>query len=150
MYLNIWKADDSATEKKTVMVWIHDGGFEACGTVDPMLQSSANQQAQEVVPYSRLSKVFNHPEMTADTGRRFDKTFSNTMRKMWLQFAKTGNPSLNADISPDVKAKEWSLYDVKNKKVMVFDEFNIHTEKESALKILDWDRIYSITKYYWL
>jgi len=31
---------------------------------------------------------------------------------------------------------------------MVFDEFNIHPEKESKRKILDWDRTYPLTKYY--
>ena len=39
------------------------------------------------------------------TGREFDETFSKTMRKMWVQFAKAGNPSLSAEISPDGKAK---------------------------------------------
>ncbi len=95
-----------------------------------------------------LSTVFNHPEDTLVTGRQFDETFSKTMRKMWVQFAKTGNPSLPADISPDSKAYEWPLYDLKDKKVMVFDEFNIHPEKESELKILDWDRTYFLTRYY--
>ncbi len=95
-----------------------------------------------------LSTVFNHPEETYVTGRRFDETFGKTMRKMWVQFAKTGNPSLPADISPDGKAKEWPLYDLKNKYVMVFDEFNIHPEKESERKIVDWDRTYFLTKYY--
>ena len=88
--------------------------------------------------------------MTADTGRTFDETFSKTMRKMWVQFAKTGNPSLSANLSPDGKAKIWPLYDLKDKKVMVFDEFNIHPEKESALKIVDWKRTYFLTKYYML
>ena len=78
-----------------------------------------------------LSVVFNHPEFTADTGRSFDETFCKTMRKMWVQFAKTGNPSLTADLSPDGKAKEWPLYDIENKKVMVLDEFDIHPAKES-------------------
>ena len=50
--------------------------------------------------------------------------------------------------SPDGKAKEWPLYDLENKQVMVFDEFNIHTEKESQRKIVDWDRTYPLTKYY--
>ena len=95
-----------------------------------------------------LSTVFNHPEMTADTGREFDETFSKTMRRMWVQFAKTGNPSLGADIAPDGKAHEWPLYDPENKKVMVLDEFDIHTEKESVRKIIDWDRTYFLTKYY--
>ena len=95
-----------------------------------------------------LSELFNHAEETLVTGREFDKTFSKTMRKMWVQFAKTGNPSLSADISPDGKAKEWPLYDLKDKYVMVFDEFDIRAEKEAAANIVDWDRTYFMTKYY--
>ena len=97
-----------------------------------------------------LSVVFNHPEMTADTGRAFDETFCKTMRKMWVQFAKTGNPSLTAVESPDGKAKNWPLYDLKDKQVMVLDEFDIHPSKESELKIVDWERTYFLTKYYML
>ena len=97
-----------------------------------------------------LSVVFNHPEFTADTGRSFDETFCKTMRKMWVQFAKTGNPSLSADISPDDKAKEWPLYDLEDKRVMVLDEFDIHPAKESEVKIVDWERTYFLTKYYML
>ena len=93
-----------------------------------------------------LASVFNHPEMTDDTGRVFDETFSKTMRRMWVQFAKTGNPSLSASLSPDGRAKEWPLYDLKDRKVMVLDEFNIHPEKESDRKIVDWDRTYFLTK----
>ncbi len=97
-----------------------------------------------------LSTIFNHPEDTQFTGRAFDETFSKVMRKMWVQFAKTGNPSLTADISPDGKAYEWPLYDLKDKSIMVFDEFNIHPEKESQRKILDWKRCYFLTKYFCL
>ena len=97
-----------------------------------------------------LAGIFNHSEMTFDTGRVFDETFSKTMRKMWVQFAKTGNPSLSAEISPDGKAKVWPLYDQKDKRVMVFDEFNIHPEKEAQRKIVDWNRTYLLTKYYML
>ena len=64
-------------------------------------------------------------------GRQFDATFMKTMRMMWTQFARTGNPSLSADISPDGKAKEWPLYDLDNKQVMVLDEFDIHPAKEA-------------------
>ena len=95
-----------------------------------------------------LSTVFNHPEQTFVTGRTFDETFSKTMRHMWVQFAKTGNPSLSATESPDGKAKEWPLYDLENKQLMIFDEFDIHPEKESQRKIIDWDRTYFLTKYY--
>jgi para-nitrobenzyl esterase len=95
-----------------------------------------------------LSTLFNHPEMTDVTGRRFDETFSKIMRRMWVQFAKTGDPSLSADISPDGKAYEWPLYDIENKHILVFEEFNIHPEKESDRKLVDWDRTYFLTKYY--
>jgi para-nitrobenzyl esterase len=95
-----------------------------------------------------LAPLFKHPELDGDTGRPFDETFSKTMRKMWVQFAKTGNPSISAEDSPDGKAKEWPPYDLKDKQVMVFDEFNIHPEKESQRRIVDWERTYSLTKYY--
>ena len=95
-----------------------------------------------------LSELFTHPEETFVTGRQFNKTFSKTMRRMWVQFAKTGNPSLAADQSPDGEAKYWPVYDLENKYVMVFDEFDIRAERESAMHIVDWDRTYFLTKYY--
>ena len=97
---------------------------------------------------SELSVVFAHPELDEFTGRIYDENFCKTVRKMWVQFAKTGNPSLSADISPDGKAKEWPLYDQKDRQVMVLDEFDIHPAKESDLKIVDWDRTYFLTNYY--
>ncbi|MBR6142217.1 MAG: carboxylesterase/lipase family protein [Bacteroidaceae bacterium] len=97
---------------------------------------------------SELPVVFAHPEIQEFTGRAYDETFSKTMRKMWVQFAKTGNPSLSAAQSPDGKAKEWPLYDLKDRQVMVLDEFDIHTAKESELKIVDWERTYFLTNYY--
>ena len=95
------------------------------------------------------SAVFDHPWLSVEiTGREFDATFAKTMRKMWVQFAKTGNPSLSAEISPDGQAKEWPVYDLGDKQVMVLDEFNIHPAKESDVKIVDWENTYFLTKYY--
>ena len=94
--------------------------------------------------------IFASREDTSLSGRLFDETFCKTMRKMWVQFAKTGNPSLSADISPDGKAHDWPLYDTENKQVMVFDEFDIHVDKESALKIVDWDKTYFLSNYSFL
>ena len=92
--------------------------------------------------------LFKHPEIRDFSGREFDEAFSKTMRKMWVQFAKTGDPSLTADLSPDGKAHVWPLYDTGDKKVMVLDEKDIHTARESELKIVDWDRTYFLTNYY--
>ncbi len=95
-----------------------------------------------------LATLLNHPEITGFTGRQFDETFSKTMRRMLVQFAKTGNPSLTADISPDGKDHVWPLYDTENKWLMVFEEFDIHPERESDRKLVDWERTYFLTKYY--
>ena len=106
---------------------------------DPILKSGHGEE---------LPIVFCHPDMTG--GRPYDETFSKIMRKMWVEFAETGNPSLSADLSPDGKAKEWPLYDLKDKQVMVLDEFDIHPAKESEVGIVDWDRSYFLSKYYML
>ena len=111
---------------------------------------------ESTLPYMKcghateLASVLKHPEEIVFTGRAYDETFSKTMRKMWVQFAKTGNPSLSADISPDGKAHEWPLYDPQERQVMVFDEFDIHPAKESEVKIVDWERTYPLTKYFYL
>jgi len=91
-----------------------------------------------------LASVFDNHVI----GRDFDETFNRTLRKMWVQFARTGDPSLSADISPDGTEKVWPLYDLADKQVMIFDEFDIHPEKESERQIVDWDRTYFLTKYY--
>ena len=99
--------------------------------------------------FEEVPILFCHPEMSG--GRQdYDAIFSKTMRKMWVQFAKTGNPSLSAEESPDGKAHEWPLYDLENKNVMVLDEFDIHPAKESEVKIVDWERTYFLIKYYML
>ena len=95
-----------------------------------------------------LEIVFHHQNTDPAMGKVFDETFGRNLRRMWVQFAKTGDPSLSADIAPDGKAKEWPLYDTVNRQVMVFDEFDIHPEKEADRKIVDWDRTYGLTEYY--
>lgn len=97
-----------------------------------------------------IAVVFNHPEETLISGRKFDETFEKIVRRMWIQFAKTGNPPLTADISPDGKVYEWPLYDLENRQVMALDEFDIRPEKEADLKIVDWDRTMFLTNYYFL
>ena len=87
--------------------------------------------------FEEVPIVFAHPECVE--GRPYDPAFSKAMRQMWVQFARTGCPS------PD-----WPLYNLKDKKVMVLDEFDIHPAKESEVKIVDWDRTWFLTKYYML
>ena len=97
---------------------------------------------------TELEIIFSHPNTDPAMGKVYDETFAKTMRRLWVQFAKTGDPSLSADMSPDKKAKECQLYDTENRQVLVLDEADIHTEPESGLKIVDWERMYGLTKYY--
>lgn len=97
-----------------------------------------------------LNTVFNHPEELRIAGRPFDETFSRTMRRMWVQFAKCGDPSLTAGQSPDGHAKEWPRYDPEDRYVMVLDESGIHPEREADRSILDWERTYFLTKHYFI
>ncbi len=87
--------------------------------------------------FEEVPIVFAHPEFVE--GRPYDPAFSKAMRGMWVQFARTGVPS-----------PEWPLYDLKDRKVMVLDEFDIHPAKESEVHIVDWDRTWFLTKYYML
>ena len=130
--------------------------FDQIWFVVPFIRTVENQAAAGGKAYAyyftvksghgnELTTVLDHPEMNDPT---IDEAFSKTMRRMWVQFAKTGDPSLSADISPDGKAHEWPLYDLEDKQVMVFEEFNIHPEKESEIKLVDRDRTYFLTKYY--
>ena len=130
--------------------------FDQIWFVAPFIRTVENQAAAGGKAYAyffrvrsghgnELTTVLDHPEMNDPA---IDETFSKTMRKMWVQFAKTGNPSLTADISPDGKAHEWPLYEPEDKQVMIFDEFDIHSEKETEMKLVDRDRTYFLTTYY--
>ena len=48
------------------------------------------------------------------------------------------------------RTKQKIIYDLKDKQVMVLDEFDIHPAKESEVKIVDWDRTCFLNKYYML
>lgn len=135
------------------------GLFDQIWFLAPFIRTVENQTAAGGKAYAyfftvksghgnELTTVLNHPETNASLGWTIDEAFSKTMRRMWVQYAKTGNPSLSADISPDGKPHEWPLYNLEDKPVMVFDEFNIHPEKEYGMKLVDRDRTYFLTRYY--
>ena len=97
---------------------------------------------------AELPAVFNNPQDTFFSGRPYDDTFNHTMQRMWVNFAKTGNPSLTAEESPTGKAIQWDMYNSISKPIMVFDEFNIHQGIEGDYGIVDWERTYPLTKYF--
>ena len=97
---------------------------------------------------AELPAVFNNPQDTFFSGRPYDDTFNHTMQRMWVNFAKTGDPSLTEEESPTGKAIHWDQYNSADKPIMVFDEFNIHQSTEGDYGIVDWERTYPLTKYF--
>jgi para-nitrobenzyl esterase len=97
---------------------------------------------------AELAAVFNNPQETFFSGRAYDDAFNHTMQRMWVNFAKTGDPSLTAGESPTGKAIQWELYNSDTRPIMVFDEFNVHQGYEPDYGIVDWERTYPLTKYF--
>ena len=114
--------------------------------------------APHPTPAGRIRRSHRSAITTADGGRqaatgegegqRFDETLSRIVRRTWVQFAKTGDPSLAAETLPDGKARAWPVYDGEDRYVMRLDEFDVHAEKESGRQIVDWDRRHFLTKHY--
>lgn len=97
---------------------------------------------------AELSAVFNNPQDVFFSGRPYDDTFNHTLQRMWVNFAKKGDPSLTAEESPTGKAIKWDPYNSDTKPMMVFDEFNIHQGIEGDYGLIDWERTYPLTKYF--
>ena len=97
---------------------------------------------------AELPAVFNNPQDTFFSGRPYDDTFNHTIQRMWVNFAKTGDPSLTEEDSPTGKAIKWDPYNLETKPIMVFDEFNVHQSTEADYGIVDWERTYPLTKYF--
>ena len=68
-----------------------------------------------------LAYVFNNVDETIYTGKQADFNLSIKISNMWVNFAKTGNPSING--------MEWMEYDNKQRKTLII--------KKNELKIVD-------------
>ena len=97
---------------------------------------------------AELPAVFNNPQDVFFSGRPYDDTFNHTLQRMWVNFAKTGEPSLTEKESPTGRAIKWEQYNSDTKPIMIFDEFNIHLGYEGDYGIVDWERTYPLTKYF--
>ena len=97
---------------------------------------------------AELAVVFNNPQETFFSGRPYDETFNHTLQRMWVNFAKKGDPSLTAEECPTGEAIQWDLYNSDTKPIMVFDEFNVHQGVEGDYGIVDWEQTYPLTKYF--
>ena len=69
-----------------------------------------------------LAYVFYNIDETIYTGEKADEGLARAVSTMWVNFAKTGNPSLD-DLS-------WHKYDIKDRKTMIFKKDNIKEESD--------------------
>ena len=69
-----------------------------------------------------LAYVFYNIDETIYTGEKADEELARMVSNMWVEFAKTGNPSL-----PDIK---WDKYDIKNRKTITFKKDDIKIEED--------------------
>ncbi|WP_077921208.1 carboxylesterase/lipase family protein [Spirosoma sp. 209] len=72
LYLNIWTAARSATEKRPVLVWIYGGGFNSGGSAVPIYDGeSTAQKGIVLVSINYRVGAFGfmaHPELTRESG----------------------------------------------------------------------------------
>ena len=61
-----------------------------------------------------LSYIFNNLDQTLYTGNKVNVELANEVQDMWVNFAKTGNPSTKKNI--------WEHYDSNTRKTMILDE----------------------------
>ena len=61
-----------------------------------------------------LSYVFNNLEDTIFTGENADPSLAETVQEMWVNFAKTGNPSTEEHV--------WDPYDMKTRNTMILGD----------------------------
>ena len=84
-----------------------------------------------------LAYVFNNLEETIFTGNKINDELSLIVQEMWVNFAKTGNPS-TSDYN-------WEPYDTEKRKIMVLDE---KIEMEENYKSEQRELVEPLLKYY--
>lgn len=84
-----------------------------------------------------LAYVFYNIDDTIYTGEKADEELARNVSNMWVNFAKTGNPSL--------ESIKWSKYDRKDRKTMTFKKADIKEEYDVLTR--QRETLWPIVKY---
>ena len=84
-----------------------------------------------------LAYVFYNIDDTIYTGERADEELAKNVSNMWVNFAKTGNPSLENIV--------WHKYDIKDRKTITFKKDDIKEESDILQK--QRELLFPIVKY---
>ena len=93
-----------------------------------------------------LCTVFNNREQM-NAAQVFEESFSRQVQRMWINFAKCGDPSVPPSESPTGKAVAWDAYTPADPNVMVLDEKGTAESADVLDRVLD-RQIYPFMKYY--
>src|SRR5579863_7841762 len=92
LYLNVWTAAKSATERRPVLLWIHPGGYTSGSGSSPGTdgEALAKKGAVVVTINYRLGVLgfFAHPELTKESDRRASGNYAlmdQTAALEWVQ-----------------------------------------------------------------
>lgn len=69
-----------------------------------------------------LAYVFNNIDEKIYTGEKIDENIASAISTMWVNFAKTGNPS--------IEGVQWDEYDLENRSTLVIARGGIKMEKD--------------------
>ena len=76
-----------------------------------------------------LAYVFNNVDDTIFTGEKADETLAHTVQEMWVNFAKTGDPS--------TEEYKWEPYDLTSRPTMILgDEISLENDPLSQQRVL--------------
>lgn len=84
-----------------------------------------------------LAYVFYNIDETIYTGEKADEELARTVSNMWVNFAKTGNPS--------IENVTWNKYNVDERKTIIFKKGNI--KEESDVLKEQRETLFPIVKY---
>nr|MCR4562508.1 carboxylesterase family protein [Bacilli bacterium] len=73
-----------------------------------------------------LAYVFNNVDDTIYTGKQADFNLSLKVSNMWVNFAKTGNPS--------IEKLEWERYDCEKRKTLMISNGNLRMESDPLVR----------------
>jgi para-nitrobenzyl esterase len=101
------------------------------------VRSTRDDMYKSAVHAVELAYVFNNLDQTIYTGENIDPNLAANVQAMWVNFAKTGNPS--------TKDLEWIKYDPIQRETMMLDST---CRMEKNPKALQRELLSPINKYY--
>lgn len=87
-----------------------------------------------------LSAVFDNREDTVYSGEPIDRAFAETVQQMWVNFARTGDPSTPEHV--------WEPYDTAARKTMLLTHENGGVRMETQRRAAEAKQLMPLTAYY--